>query len=168
MWQRHGRDPLQQPLVALVFAGDFQCNYVEAPERHHPVQPCLAQHGQACSHPNQPKPSPKVGVREESKSVNASTRGSHTSSFAAAQLSTVRATHARTWSVVNCVGLFAISLEGGGPVSRLVRDGDRRSFSELLAAPLLAPSVRGPRDQEAAAQRQGPGRSARPVPRCGS
>ena len=57
-----GGDPLQEPLVTLVLAGDLKSDHEVSPEGYHAKLAGLAEESKACAHSNQPKPSSKVGV----------------------------------------------------------------------------------------------------------
>lgn len=55
-------DPTQQPVVALIPAGDLQCDHVVPAEEDHPHLGSFPGQGQRCPDPYQAKSSPEVRV----------------------------------------------------------------------------------------------------------
>lgn len=56
------RDPLQQPAVALVLAGNLQGDHTVTSKCHHPELTAFAQECETSSHADQPEPRTEVGI----------------------------------------------------------------------------------------------------------
>lgn len=55
-------DPAQQPVVALILAGDLQSDHVVPAEEDHPNLGAFSGHRHGCPNPHQSEPSPEVRV----------------------------------------------------------------------------------------------------------